>query len=701
MFTLALIAYQTGYFVMPRHKPKKTQEIKQKREQWINSWKDNKDIYDTFTQFVWGNQWLDDEARVFETYKKIPLTSNKCAPILNHLVGEQRQNTPSIQCVPEDDVPVEVVEVREALVKDILFNSDAKQVFQTAFQCAAAGGYGVFYLDTEYAGDHSFDQVIVIRRGMIPTRFFWDMSSVTPCKTDGMFAGFDTLMSRPKFRSIYGKTLEEKMPPSSLEEGGLFNDDESITITTYFERKYDTTTIYQLSNDRVVDADEFKMLERVEADGVEVLVDGNELVTVVKDRLVPRYRVKKGVYAGEYELDSEWFPSEQLPIIFVDQNSFINKDGNQVIRSFVKDAYDSQRYLNYLMTQSAYLMKISRYDQFLVSKENVRSPDTVAAWKDPLNIKGGIFFDESRSGFIPQQLRPPELSASLVQQYQQFEKDILSSTGMYQAYMGEQGNETSGAAVDARTRQGSYSTYTPFDNINRAIVCAGQIINEMIPKVYDTERTLTVTMKDTGPTPVTINRREDAYGTLNNDMTKGRYTIRLLPGPSWEGQKQEALSSMQMVLQGNPELFGLIADLFVENLPLANNIELRNRLKTIVPPDVIEAGKTGKPLPPKQEQQNPELVIKMKELAIKEEELKLQQQKLMMEGKDSEIDAQMKWQEIEMRRQENAKDLQETILRFTAENNKTQSAQQIAHANNIVKLLTSKHPEPTMTSERE
>ena len=96
---------------MARKDIDKCQDIRQKIEFWDNYWKDNKDTYNEFNQFVWGNQWLDDEARVFETYKKIPLTMNKIAPLLNHLVGEQRQNTPSIECIPDNSVPPETVEV--------------------------------------------------------------------------------------------------------------------------------------------------------------------------------------------------------------------------------------------------------------------------------------------------------------------------------------------------------------------------------------------------------------------------------------------------------------------------------------------------------------------------------------------------------------------------------------------------------------
>ncbi len=142
---------------------------------------------------------------------------NKIAPLLNHLVGEQRQNTPSIECIPDNTVPPEVVDVREALVKDITFESYAKVVYQTGFQCAASGGYGAWYLDTEYESDDSFLKCIRIREGKIPTRFFWDPSAKTPCKTDGMYAGYRDRMSRRKFSAIHGKKLERDIPPSNAD----------------------------------------------------------------------------------------------------------------------------------------------------------------------------------------------------------------------------------------------------------------------------------------------------------------------------------------------------------------------------------------------------------------------------------------------------------------------------------------------------
>jgi len=678
-----------GHAVMARKNPEKAQDVQQKIEYWDNYWKDNKDTYNEFNQFVWGNQWLDDEARVFETYKKIPLTMNKIAPLINHMVGEQRQNTPSLECIPDDSVPPEVVDVREALIKEIVFESCAKIVYQTAFQCAASGGYGAYYIDTEYEGDNSFLKVIRLREAKIPTRFFWDSSAISPCKTDGMYAGYRTRMSRRKFGAIYGKKLERDIPPSNIENGSVFNDDESVTLVNFYERKYSTANIYKLSNQRVVDNEEFKALQRVMVDEDEMLIDNGEIVTVLEERRAPRYKVIHYLMAGDYILEEEEFPSQQLPVIYVDQNSFYNKEGSQIVRPFIKDTKDAQRYINYIATQSAYLLKIGRYDQFLIEAGNARSNDTAQIWRDPSNTQGGLKFDAVQSGFIPQQLRPPELSQSLVQQYERALMDIQSCTGMYNSQLGEQGNEVSGAAVDARTKRGAYSTYTPYDSLNRAIACGASIIDEMIPRVYDTERTMMLSMKDSGMRQVTLNQQQDEYGgQIQNDMTKGKYKIRLVPGPSWEGQKQETLESLNMILQANPELFNMIADLYVENLPLANSNELRNRLRTIVPPEIIEAGKTGQPIPPKPPQPDPMVMVKMQELQLKQQQLELEKQKVQSDTELSQGELQIKLEELETKKSIAAAQLQEMELRFMSESERTQSNEQIAHADNLVRILT-------------
>lgn len=751
-------------------------------EKWREGFKWNIDQYHEMHTFVLGQQWTDEEEDdMIKTFRKVPMVANKLGAMANSLLGEQQQNTPQLQVVPMTNCDENTAHLRELIVKDIMFSTDATITYQVAAGQAAIGGYSAFYVGTDYTHQRSFDLDICYGHFKDATRTYFDISAETPNKTDGMHCGYITRMSRDKFREIYGKDLEEKIsktmsPTASVEEIALavqpsegedpftWADNEAITILDHFKRKFENDTLYKLSNGKTYNQEELDELieksremnaqleenrddldltaavgqdmpgmdlmpqdsnmdlmstETKEAQGIASMGDSNaeeveeipieedydmmtlwddgEPVRIEDKRKFKSYKIWHYKIAGDYILEDGEFPAEQLPVIFMDQNSFYDKNGKQICRSFFGDCRDTQRYINYIRTQSAFILKISRYDQFIGSKKNVQGLDTQRNWRDPNAVQGLLAYDESPSGAKPEQLRPPELSASLLQQYEIAIQDLYLATGLYPTQLGQQGNEVSGSAIDARTRQGSYSTYCFFNSVNRAITTGGSVVNEMIPRVYDSERVITLMMPDEGMKNITVNKQMDDYGELiENDIRKGTYEVRLKAGPSFEGQKEQALQSLREVLQADPETFKLVADLYADNLPLSNNLEIKNRLKTIVPPEIIEAGKTGK-MPHESGQPTPEqmmmqqqmqmqqqqMQMQQKEIQLKEEEIRLKQQKILM-------DAQVALQKLETEKLVVAGDIQEQELRYLAETQRTQSDESIAHADNLVRILTHK-----------
>jgi len=689
----------------PYKDPELCSTIRDRIDKWDKYWTINRSLYYEWVDFIMGDQWREDESKLFERYNKIPLSFNKLGVLMNHLLGDQMANTPNLQILPDQNVPVKTAEVRAALIKQISLNSDAKTIYQTAFGQAIVGGYGAYRVATDYLDSMSFDQEIKMYAFEDPNRCYWDISATTRCKTDGMWAGFRTRISRKKFKGQYGRDIEANIGSSSITEDSTlaFADDDSITEVDDFERIGKKTMIYKLSDDRssVVDAEEFNQLEKIKIDDMKVIMFNGQPVTVLEKREVVKYTIKHRKIAGDWVLDETEFPSEQLPIVFVDQKSYYTKQGQQITRSFFKDVKDAQKYLNYLATQSAYILKVSRFDQYIAPRKCVTAPDTAQAWRDPSIVRGAIIYDETPSGAKPEQVKPPELSVSLTQQYERTLMDLQSGTGMYNAQMGDQGNEISGDAIDVRKRAGTTNTRVPFNSIDNAITVGGEIINEMIPKVYDTERLLMLAMPDSESQPVQINK-SDEYGLqTENDMTTGRYKIRLKSGPSYEGQKAEALQSLQLVLQADRagQVFPMIADLYVENLPLDNNIELRNRLRTLVPPEIIEAGKTGKPLPPKQPQVDPMIQLKQQELQqkmqmaqqegqLKMQELELKKQELQRKALETHQDMSMQFAKLEAEKEEAAAQLQEVMLRYEAEAQRVNADLHMNHSQNLIKLLT-------------
>lgn len=759
---------------MARKAPALARKARVACEKWREYWKYNIDQYHMMHQFVLGQQWTDDEQEeMVKTFRKVPLQTNHLSSMANSLMGEQQQNTPQLEVVPMEDCDQEVAQLRELIVKDIMFSNKSTTVYQVAAGQSFIGGFSAMCVGAEYSNQKSFDQEIKYYHFKDATRTYFDMSAEDISKTDGERAGYITRMSRTKFRNVYGKDLEEKISktisasaskeeialavqPSDGDDPFTWADNEAITIMDDFVRKYSNETLYKLSNGKSVTQDELddiiersaeinaenqqmQMMQQLlpEAMGAEKVVmdedvipekmsqmgmvpysnnpevpsqealtetteimtlwDGEEPVRIIDKKQYRKNKIMHYKIAGDYILEETEFPSEQLPMIFVDQNSYYDKNGKQVCRSFFGDAKDTQRYINYLRTQSAYILKVSRYDQFMGSKKNVQGADTRRAWTDPNNTQGLLAYDESPQGHKPEQIRPPELSQSLLSQYQIAIEDLYRTTGLYPTRMGNQGNEVSGKAIDARTRQGSYSTYVAFNSINRAIAKGGEIVNEMIPRVYDSERVITLMTPNEGMKNITVNRQVDEYGEqIENDIRKGTYQVRLKPGPSYEGQKQEALMSLQQIIQADPQAFQLIADLYADNLPLANTIEIKNRLKTLVPPQIIEAGKTGKmpnesgqPSPQEQvmqmqqQMEQQKMMLSAKEVEIKAQELELKKQQIMM-------DAQFKMQELETERLETAGKLKEQELRYMAETQRTESDAAISHADNLVKILTHK-----------
>ena len=685
---------------MPEKKPEICVKIRDRVDKWEKYWTINRSLYYEWIDFVLGDQWREDESKLFERYNKIPLMMNKLGVLMNHLLGDQIQNTPNLQISPDEDVPVEQAQVRAALVKNISLNSDAKTVYQTAYGHAVVGGYGAYRIGTEYLHKRSFKQQIKIYEFSDPNMCYWDISAKHRCKTDGMHAGYKTRVSRKWFREKYGKDIESQIGTTAITEDSTmaFADDDSITIVNDFEKEGNRIMIYHLSDDSVVDDKQFKALEKIKIDGKKIIIKDGMPVTVFDKREEIEYVIKHRQIAGDFILDETDFPSvsgDILPIIYVDQRSYYTKQGQQITRSFFKDVKDAQKYLNYIATQSAYMLKISRYDQFIMPRKCAAAPDSQQQWRDPSVVNGALYYDEVPSGEKPEQLRPPELSQSLMQQYERTLMDISSGTGLYNTQLGEMGNEVAGTAINARNKRGNKNTQIPRNALDISIAIGGELINDMVPKVYDTERDMVLPMPDSEEKRVSINKPGDEYGlSMENDMTQGRYKIRLKPGPSYEEQKQEALESLQLVLNADHsgQVFPMIADLYVENLPLDNNIELRNRLRTMVPPEIIEAGKTGKSLPLKQPQPSPdELKMQMKQAELQQKEqhaqmefqskmkkMELEKAEIQRKAIESHQDMTMQWEKLASDEKKAQADLEKQMLIFKAEQDKLEHEKMIS-----------------------
>jgi hypothetical protein len=677
---------------MARYAEKKAKKAYSACDRWKKYMHESFKLYDEQMEFVLGEQWDKNASDLLMSYQKTPMTANKLASIALHLLGEQQRNTANIEVIPGKGVTASAANLREALVKDISFESHAKAQYQMAFKQLLIGGISALHQTSRYVDSESFNQEIIIKAFKDPTKTFFDVGAPDDLRQEGQHCGFETAMTRDAFASKFGEKVAKKIDKElTYSDNVILADKKMINVFTTYWRETEHIELVMLSNNRVVEANDFKELERQIINDIEVIIDMGEPVYVKAKRTAERYKIKYSVFAGYYELDSgEVKGLGILPMQFGIYMPRITKDNKEISRPFFVDAQNPQQFINYIVTQITYLIKISRYDQFIGSKENVRSQDTIQNWKDPLTVRGMITFDESRTGVKPEQLRPPELPIMLTQQYERAINDIQQATGVYDTQLGQGGNEVSGVAVDKRTERSSFVVYTAHTTLHNMIWGAAQTINKMIPAIYDTEREMTLDLAQKGRQQIVLNERLDDYNVNpDTDMTTGDYKIKLANGPSMEGQKQQLRDAMETLFKYNPSYVQLLGDLFADNLDAPNMNEIKNRIRAQIPEEIIESGESGKPLPPKPPQPTPQEQADIALTVAKIKEIDAKIQKLQADTQVTQGDHALEVAKLIQNRQQMAEQLQKSLLDYEAETHRTDTDESINRTNAMVDLLTS------------
>ena len=199
--------------------------------------------------------------------------------------------------------------------------------------------------------------------------------------------------------------------------------------------------------------------------------------------------------------------------------------------------------------------------------------------------------DSKAPGAMPKRQDPPQIPSALWQERLNAAEDIKATTGIFDASLGARSNETSGKAIEARQREGDVGSYHFFDNYQTAIWRTGELLIDLIPRVYDTDRVVRILGKDDSENFVPINRRImsiDGQEELVNDLSHGRFDVRVKTGASYTTARVEAREQMATAMQANPQLWGVMGDLYFKNSDYPGAEEIAERLRRTIPPQLLE-----------------------------------------------------------------------------------------------------------------
>jgi hypothetical protein len=567
--------------------------------------RDNRDRDQEQRRFYRGkkaDQW--DQGDLTKRRGRITVTVNRCPQFVKQITGEMRQNKPAIKVLPVDDqTDPKLAEVYSAIIRHIESNSDAHRIYSKSGEQAVIGGLGWFRILTDYLDDKSFDQEIVVKHIKNPLSVVCDPGAIELTRCDAGWMIVSELIPEDAFKAKYPNA---KLDGFDTEEYALWRADKKIRVAEYWVREEKRRDLLLLSDGSTRYGDELEELEMAILSGLGVTIEDR--------RKVKAHTVKCYKITGLEVLESYDWAGSYIPLIPVIGEEI--EVGDEVFRhGLVYPMIDSQKAYNF--ARSAMLETVASQPKapYLVTTEMVKNHKKAWEGLNEGNPSALTFDPDPKAPQGPQRIAPPNFSAAWYQEALTADGDMKATTGIYDASLGKQSNETSGRAIMARDQQGETASYVYVDNLSAAIRQAGRIMLEMIPHIYTGERVVRMMGEDGAIEGYARINTMLPDGQVWNDISVGQFDLEVTTGPAFATKRLEAADKLMKLAQAMPDKMAVAIDLLVKSLDIPYGEKIAERMGLAFIPPGMDADLDKKRAEMAQAQ-GPQQPDPMQELAV-------------------------------------------------------------------------------------
>ena len=519
--------------------------------------------------FLSGKEGCQWDARAYNRRKaknRPALQIDRLTQYVNQVSNDIRMNTPSINVIPHGGpADIETAEIYQGLIRDIEQHSRADDAYDYAVSSSIKCSVGFIRVDHRYKDDVSFDQELYIERVVNPLGVLLDPASIMSDGSDAMCAWVLDELSVKDFKKKY-----PDFDPVSFGDEKASKETDMLVICEYFKIKEEKITLALLEDGSSVEYQE----------GMPVPVIETRETT---KRVIYRYRL-----SGQDVLEETTFPGKYIPIVPVyGEEAWI--DGERHIHSLIRKAKDpQQRYNFWASTEAELLMKSPKATIIAVGGTTENYADD---YKDPDNAIVLRYDQTDARGNPappPQINQGPGIPSGIVNAMAQAADDIKSTLGLYDAFVGQRSNETSGVAIRERKLEGDRAVYHFGDNLVRSITQVGRVLVSAIPEIYNRPRIVSIVGKEEKSEKIGINGAMVEGQERPFNLIDGQYNVVVTTGASYATMRQEAAEFFQQVIQSQPQLIQVAGDLLFKYMDFPGAQALSERIKKTIPPQILD-----------------------------------------------------------------------------------------------------------------
>lgn len=590
----------------------------------------------TDLQFRTGDQWNKDAKRIRDEDNRPCLTINRIPQFIHQVTNEQRQQRPSLQVNPEGNAlnsgqainlenlpdPRDSADIWQGLIRHIEVHSDAECAYDTAFENAVGNSFGWWRVTAEYVPGKTFDQEIVIKRILDAFSVYSDPAAKEPDRSDMKWAFVTSRMAREDFKVKYKDSDMVKKDFYSSFQGGedkwvadwVTADD--VTIAEYWELNLEKRKLQLLVANQDLLPSLITTFGNIPANADK---EGNVRFVAYKDTYdvlpagvsienereeeVPKVRWYK-VTGSDILEEGDW-PGRWIPLIPCLGDEVIVSGQKQLI-SLTRFIRDSQSLYNYFRSQQAEVIALTPKAPWIgavgsFATQNIR-------WQNANNTNYAYLehdIVESINGSVmppPQRnIAEPPIQA-INEAVLQANDDLKAGTGIYDPSLGTNKSDQSGLAIGRLKQQAEVSNFHFLDNFRRSMRHQGRILLDLIPHYYDrAERIIRIVKPDNEHELVMINAITEYKGKMVFfDPDVYNFDIVVEVGPSFQTKLEQSFELLIEMAKANPMVIQVAGDLIARSSPLPGNlgVEIADRLKAMLPPQVAVIANGNKPMDP-------------------------------------------------------------------------------------------------------
>jgi hypothetical protein len=502
--------------------------------------------------FLAGNQWHTLDVNERRLARRPTLTLNRLPQFLKQVSNEVRKNRPAIKCTAADGMANPAgAQVFEGLIRAIERVSGAGRVYSRAVEQSAGCGMGHFRLALEYEDETSFDMGLRIRSIRNPFSVIWDPSAVMDDKSDAKYCFVYQELSEEEFKASYpDAALNPWATPSAASPtsaGHWRAGGKTVTVCEYWVVHEEPSTLVRVRHDREwydqggpqMPTGEDAILEDPSPE--EMAQYQAQGFSFVAKRSAKKKRVCMYLLGGNSMLEGPvQTPFTRIPIFTVvgDETEL----GDETVRSsLLRHAKDAQRLLNYYASADAEMHALAPKVPFILSLRQVAGLEQFWNTANQSTRPYLPYNDHDEEGEIkaPKPSREPGIGTNpgLMAGAQAAGQYLKDTTGIYDASIGNQGNEVSGKAIEARDAQADTGTFNFVDNLANTVEAMGREMVAVIPIVYSPDRQIRILGEDDAPAIIDL-------AQSGVDLNVGKYDVAVKLGPAFETQRQEVISGL-------------------------------------------------------------------------------------------------------------------------------------------------------------